>query len=147
MRAHPTHRSETLSARQSHTLRRWGPHGRRVAWTPTSSAQRLGRETLARNGRGDSGAVDIVAHAASPPESHVTVGAVKTRMARRGDEDPVPEAAVDHEKRRRYVDAARHYMMLHPRFESVRFDAVAITAWEDGGAHLHHVMHAFGMER
>ena len=133
-------------ARQAY---RMDPHelGRKGEAAAADYLERLGWEILERNWRWDYGEVDIVAHAASTPESCATFVEVKTRMARRGDDEPAPEAAVDHEKRRRYVDAARHYMMLHPRFESVRFDAVAITAWEGGGAHLHHVMHAFGMER
>ncbi len=128
---------------------RMDPHelGRKGEAAAADYLKRFGWEILERNWRWDRGEVDIVAHAASTPENCVTFVEVKTRMARSDDEEPAPEAAVDYEKRRRYVDAARHYMMLHPRFESARFDAIAITAREGGGAHLHHVMYAFGMER
>lgn len=102
-----------------------------------------GWEILERNWRWEHGEVDIIAHNSATPDNCVTLIEVKTRYGKRGDPEIVPELAVNEEKQARYLASARRYLQLHQRFELVRFDAIGITAWDEGGgAHLHHTFHA-----
>ena len=70
---------------------------------------------------------------------------VKTRRTL-GDDDLMPEEAVDFDKRGRYRNAAKSYLQLHEWIANVRFDVIALTVFPDGHAHLHQDYAAFGMD-
>ena len=138
--------SEASYARQG----AYDPHelGRRGEDAAVKYLEDHGWEILERNWRWERGEVDVIARELAKPENCVTFIEVKTRRARRGAPEVPPEIAVDAAKQRRYLDSAERYLQMHPRFRLVRFDAIGITAWEDGeGAHLHHVPHAFEANR
>ena len=66
---------------------------------------------------------------------------VKCRRARWGDG---PAAAVSWTKQRRLTRLAQHYLKWR-RLEGARcrFDVVAVTLGDDGGATVRHIPHAF----
>lgn len=92
------------------------------------------------------GEVDIIAVDPEAPASTVTLVEVKTRMAN-GDDDLMPELAVDEQKRERYRNAAMRFMQLNEWVEHVRFDVIAITVAPDGSARLRHLKGAYGGDR
>lgn len=101
-----------------------------------------GWEILGRNWRCPFGEVDIVAH----PEGERKVIAlveVKTRLALGQRDDPIPELAVDAEKRERYRRCALSYLMEHPEVETVRFDVIALNVYDENNARMRHLIGAY----
>lgn len=123
------------------------PHelGARGELVAAQSLRERAWEILERNWRCPYGEVDIIAR--DPRAERVAVLVeVKTRLAPEGCEDAIPELAVDLEKQQRYRSCALDYLLKHGEFKSVRFDVIAITVAERGGAHLRHLMGAYSVD-
>jgi len=98
---------------------------------------RRGFAVVERNVRLPEGEIDLVCR-----EGDVWVFVeVKCRRARWGDG---PAAAVSWTKQRRLTRLAQHYLKWR-RLEGARcrFDVVAVTLGDDGGATVRHIPHAF----
>lgn len=124
------------------TPRELGARGEDIA---AGHLRSRGWEILERNWRCGFGEVDIVAREDATSGTVVLVE-VKTRLALDGREDPVPELAVDREKRERYRMCALCYLSSHRDVEAVRFDVMALTVVEEGGAHLRHLLGAYSLD-
>jgi putative endonuclease len=103
--------------------------------------RRRGYEVIARNWRCIKGEADIVA---IDGDTHVLVE-VKTRV-QVGEEDFIPELAVDGAKQRRYRDIGLMYMVENPDVRSVRFDVIAVSIVGEQCARLRHLMAAFSWD-
>lgn len=122
---------------------RLDPHelGVRGETRARESLERRGWEVLLSNWHGPFGEVDIVARDPGLPDTVVLVE-VKTRYVS-GEEEVLPEEAVDEEKRRRYDRAAEFYLAQSEWASNARFDVVAISVRPSGMAHLSHRYGAF----
>ena len=122
---------------------RLAPHelGVRGEARARESLERRGWEVLLSNWHGPFGEVDIVARDPVLADTVVLVE-VKTRYVS-GEEEVIPEEAVDEEKRRRYDRAAEFYLAQSEWASNARFDVVAISVRPSGMAHLSHRCGAF----
>jgi putative endonuclease len=120
------------------TSREVGREGETIAALYLS---RRGYEVVARNWRCVKGEADIVA---IDGDTHVLVE-VKTRV-QVGEEDSIPELAVDGAKQRRYRDLGLVYLMDNPDVRSVRFDVIAVSIVGEKCARLRHLMAAFSWD-
>lgn len=104
-----------------------------------------GWEILERNWRCEFGEVDIIARDGGD-EGSVVLVEVKTRLDLGGRRNTVPELAVDDDKRERYRMCALCYLASHRDVDTVRFDVMALTVVEEGGAHLRHLIGAYSLD-
>lgn len=123
------------------------PHalGKRGERRACDNLRERGWDILQTNWDSGFGEVDIIARAPELPYETVVFVEVKTRRTL-GDDDLMPEEAVDFDKRGRYRNAAKSYLQLHEWVANVRFDVIALTVFPDGHAHLHQDYAAFGMD-
>lgn len=86
------------------------------------------------------GEIDIVAE----KDGRIVFVEVKTRN---GDMFGMPSEAVNHKKRRKIVNAAAYYMMLHHKYGKydVRFDVIEVLV-SGRSAKINHIRNAFGKE-
>ena len=86
------------------------------------------------------GEIDIVAK----KDNSVVFVEVKTRN---GDMFGMPCEAVNHKKRRKIVNSAAYYMMLHREYGKydVRFDVIEVLI-SGKNAKINHIKNAFGKE-
>lgn len=96
---------------------------------------RHGLQIVERNWRCRDGEADIIA---IEGETLVLVE-VKTRRDPSFGRGVLPEVAVDRHKRSRYTRMALSYLMMHPGFNAVRLDVMAIVLQEDGTARYRYV--------
>lgn len=91
-------------------------------------------EILEQNWRCKFGEADIIAR----EDDEVVFVEVKTRYTR-GEDDLMPERAVDDEKRRRYRGMVGVYLAHHPNISRVRFDVAGVTLQSTSLAHMHYI--------
>lgn len=89
------------------------------------------------------GEADIIAQ--DEPGSVVLVE-VKCRMAINAPEEPMPELAVNDEKKARYRKIALFYLAEHAEVNSARFDVIAINIVQERMARLRHLVGAFAWD-
>lgn len=108
-----------------------GKLGEEVA---TRYLEAMGLSVIERNWRCGYGEVDIVAQ----DDDETVLVEVKTRRSRRA----FPELAVDAAKRERYRRLSLCYLMEHRCAHALRFDVIAVSVVDRGGARVHHLMGA-----
>jgi len=113
-----------------------GIEGERIA---AQYLERRGYEILERNWYCPSGEADIIA---LDDGVHVLVE-VKSRLQMPGDDEPVPEDAVDEPKRKRYRGIAQYYLAA-TEAEDIRFDVIAVSCDMRGAFRIRHIVDAFG---
>ena len=108
----------------------------------TAYLVQCGAEILERNWRCAFGETDIIAIL----DDLILMVEVKTRSEEPIDSGLVPEVAVDYRKRARYERMALAYLAYQTRYDSARFDVVAINVLDEHTAHLRYVAGAFGWD-
>ncbi len=98
-----------------------------------------GYEIVECNMRNYYGEADIVAR----EDNCVVLVEVKTRLALQGDDDVIPELAVNDQKQKRYRNIALRYLEEHPECTYIRFDVIAIKVEAEHHANLRHLVGAF----
>lgn len=93
-----------------------------------------GLEILERNWRCSYGEVDIIAEA----DGVLALVEVKTRIADPGDTQISPELAVTYRKQSRYRKLALMYLSKQTKYDTVRFDVVAVKLTGECDARLRH---------
>lgn len=101
-----------------------------------------GWDVVERNWCCAAGEADIIA---IDPYGEWAFVEVKTRYVRDGLPAPVPEVAVDAEKRRRYRQIAQQYLATND-IAMARFDVIAVSVFASHMASVHHVCSAFGCD-
>ncbi len=120
--------------------------GRRGEDVAAANLRKRGWAIIGRNWRSAYGEVDIVALEDPDDEGAVVLVEVKTRLATHCAEPPMPELAVDAEKRRRYRTLALAYLLANPGVRTVRFDVIALSVTSDDRASLRHIPNAFAWD-
>lgn len=100
-----------------------------------------GYEVLQHGYRCIEGEADLVAY--DRAADMLVLIEVKSRRARKDDEDLFPEESVDAAKRNRYRRIASCYLMDHFPVQAIRFDVIAITFKRGQRARIEHIHDAF----